>query len=117
MLFIAEVGNFACEKPIGVAEKLRKVQDDKLSSSSDVNGHHGAKFGRLLNEQSAWCARSSDPNGYLEIRLNYTYMIFAVAMQGDPNSNSYVNRFALHVQANASEPMAEKEVSILSRNE
>ncbi len=112
LLFLAEVGNFKCENPLGVQDEERTITDDKMSASSFVNSVHEARFGRLLYERSAWCARSDDVNGYLEIDLKRVTYLNALAMQGDPLGPNYVNEFAVHVKETKTSAMVEKMVSV-----
>lgn len=72
------------------------ILDRDIASSSVKSASTPAKNARLnYNAGSAWCASTHDSKAYLQINLDRLYIICAVATQGNPQGDQWVNKYAL----------------------
>ncbi|XP_028403039.1 lactadherin-like isoform X2 [Dendronephthya gigantea] len=96
---ISEMANFECENPLGVDDSKRLIQDNQMGSSTPINTEFAARYGRLNHPDRAWCSMIPTPTKQMsmKITLNNVSFISALAMQGDPNGNNYVNEFQITV--------------------
>ncbi|XP_078352793.1 uncharacterized protein LOC144637605 [Oculina patagonica] len=88
-----------CEdEAIGI--EIGRIVDSKITSNSSESGFEAHK-GRLNHEQ-AWCAQSVLPS-YLQVDLNTTYIVCAVATQGySSNSSSFVEEYKVEISKDGS---------------
>ena len=60
-----------------------KIEDERISASSEWNSNHAAKQGRLRLQAGAWRANTSDANQWLQVDLVSQHnKITRVATQG-----------------------------------
>ena len=86
------------DQPIGI--ERGRIFDSQITTNSSVRGHEAHK-GRL-NHESAWCAEPILPV-YLQVALNTTYVICAVATQGNSsNSSSFVQEYQVEFSMDGS---------------
>jgi hypothetical protein len=81
----------ACINPLGVSS-LPNVSFNASSSLSDHDPWH-AKFVSAQNE--SWCPLTTSSDEYLEIDLGDTYVIGAIATEGDVVKNCWTSSFSL----------------------
>ncbi|XP_078354170.1 uncharacterized protein LOC144638790 isoform X2 [Oculina patagonica] len=91
-----------CEdEAIGI--EIGRIVDSKITSNSSESEAYKfeAHKGRLNHEQ-AWCAQSVLPS-YLQVDLNTTYIVCAVATQGySSNSSSFVEEYKVEISKDGS---------------
>ena len=83
---------------IGVASR-DIVPDSSFSATSEYGPRYEAFNGRL-NDDRAWAPNgSSDPNDYLQIDLEYDFIICAVATQGNPapTANEWTTKYKIQL--------------------
>ncbi|XP_031575396.1 uncharacterized protein LOC116308982 [Actinia tenebrosa] len=75
--------------------KIGSLHNSSLNASSSLPNHEPwrAKFGGAKND--SWCPVTTSPNEYLEIDLGDTYLVSAIATEGDPMKNCWINKFSL----------------------
>jgi coagulation factor V (labile factor) len=81
------------KKSLGMED--RTIPDVFITSSSQRDNSTMASLGRLQHS-SSWCASSNDSSPYLQIDLGMTYVICAVATQGNPVNDEWVPSYELH---------------------
>ena len=69
------------------------IPDSNITASSEVSQ---AKNGRL-NGKESWCASTSDTTPYLQIDLQTIHIICAVATQGNPQADEWVETYNLQL--------------------
>ena len=86
---------------IGVASE-DAIPDSSISASSEYDNRYVASKARL-NGESAWAPRRIDnPNDYLQIDLQYEYVICAVATQGYAKGNEWTTKYKIKLSLNSS---------------
>ncbi|KAL9951704.1 hypothetical protein ACROYT_G044426 [Oculina patagonica] len=86
------------EEAIGI--EIRRILDSKITSNSSARGFEAHK-GRL-NHEHAWCANSG-LSSYIQVDLNTTYIVCAVATQGNSsNSSSFVEEYKVEFSKDGS---------------
>lgn len=86
------------EEAIGIEK--RHVADSQITSNSSARGLEAYK-GRL-NHEHAWCASSVLPS-YLQVELNTTFTVCALATQGYlSNSSSFVEEYKVEFSKDGS---------------
>ena len=92
----------ACHmQAIGVASE-DAIPHSSFSASSEYNNEFLASKGRL-NGERAWAPKvSSNLNDYLQIDLQYEYVICAVATQGSPIQNVWTTKYKIQLSLNSS---------------
>ena len=63
-----------------------------MTSSSNQNGK-AASSARLNDASSCWCASTNDGSQYLQIDFGKPVTLAGVAIQGNPNADSWVKDF------------------------
>ena len=75
------------------------LTDGRFSASSERGGHEASK-GRL-NGAEAWEPENNrNPNDYLQIDLQYEFVICAVATQGKSSANEWTTEYKLQLSFN-----------------
>ncbi|XP_078352789.1 uncharacterized protein LOC144637600 [Oculina patagonica] len=86
------------EEAIGI--EIGRIVDSKITSNSSESGFEAHKC--RLNHEQAWCAQSVLPS-YLQVDLNTTYIVCAVATQGySSNSSSFVEEYKVEISKDGS---------------
>ena len=86
---------------IGVASK-DAIPDSSISASSEYNNRYLASKARL-NGDEGWGPRKRDNAGdYLQIDLQYEYVICAVATQGYGNNDEWTTKYKIQLSLNSS---------------
>ena len=75
-----------------------KIQDNKITASSEQSANTPAKNGRLnYASGSSWCAGTSDTNPHLQIDLQTLHIICAVSTQGNSKADQWVKTYKLQL--------------------
>ena len=92
----------ACHmQAIGVASE-DAIPDSSISASSEYSNRYRASKARL-NGDEGWGPRvRNNPNDFLQIDLQYEYVICAVATQGYGNNNEWTTKYKIQLSLNSS---------------
>ena len=77
--------------------------DGSITASSECSPNHsvlGCKLGKPAPKQghaSAWCPKSDDMNGWIQVRFPYHLNLNAISIQGRGDATQYVTRFRVLV--------------------
>ena len=92
----------ACHmQAIGVASE-DAIPDSSFSAPTEFNNNYLASKGRL-NGDEGWAPRViNNPNDYLQIDLQYEYVICAVATQGYAKRDEWTTKYKIQLSLNSS---------------
>ena len=84
-----------CSSPL-----VRRLNNAKITASSEYNGHHAAWLGRLGRIRrgpyvGAWCARHNNHNQWIKFDFSRPMRITKVDTQGRHDADQWVTRFQL----------------------
>ena len=72
------------------------IPDGSLSASSKANNERGPSAGRLNGDNRGWSPETNTNHAdYLQIDLQYDYVICAVATQGSFNNNQWITKYKI----------------------
>ncbi|CAH3127335.1 unnamed protein product [Pocillopora meandrina] len=88
----------ACAKPLGMESGA--ILDAQITASSEFNGNHAAKQGRLNflavpGKAGSWSARTNDVNQWIQVKLPGYTRITRFATQGRNAFNQWVTQYKL----------------------
>ncbi|XP_066029355.1 uncharacterized protein [Pocillopora verrucosa] len=88
----------ACAKPLGMESGA--ILDAQITASSEFNGNHAAKQGRLNflavpGKAGSWSARTNDVNQWIQVKLPGYTKITQFATQGRNAFNQWVTKYKL----------------------
>ena len=86
---------------IGVASE-DAIPDGSFSASSEYSNRHLPSKARLNGDEGWEPKTRNKPNDYLQIDLQYEYVICAVATQGYAKSNEWTTKYKIHLSLNSS---------------
>ena len=77
-----------------------RIKDSALTASTNYNGNHAARLGRLNRVQpsgysGAWCALTLDTNQWIQIDLGRLTTFTKVATQGRQDGDQWVTSYAV----------------------
>ena len=81
-----------CNQGLGIEHRNALPMGFSMTSSSSQIGK-GAASARLSDTSSSWCASSNDQSQYLQIDFGKVLTITGIAVQGNPNADSWVKDF------------------------
>ncbi|KAL9973277.1 hypothetical protein ACROYT_G019707 [Oculina patagonica] len=83
-------------KPVGVSDQAQ-IPDNRMTASSQYGDGYQPAYGRINGDRGdGWCAKESARNDdWLQVDLGTTFLLCAVATQGDRNGNEWVTDFML----------------------
>ena len=94
-------GNYDClltachSQAIGVTSS-DAIPDGSFSASSKVNNARGPSAGRLNGNNRGWAPKTNtNHTDYLQIDLQYDYVICAVATQGSFNNDQWITKYKI----------------------
>ena len=94
-------GNYDClltachSQAIGVTSS-DAIPDGSFSASSKVNNDRGPSAGRLNGNNRGWAPKTNtNHTDYLQIDLQYYYVICAVATQGSVNNDQWTTKYKI----------------------
>lgn len=80
----------------------RAIDDGQITASSEWDGNHAARQGRLQFKQNgakqgAWSSRKNDQNQWLQINMGVVHKVTGVGTQGRNSNNfkQWVTRYQL----------------------
>ena len=79
---------------VGVASS-DAFPDSSFSASSEFDYRYVASNGRLNRDIMAWAPRGNDKPDYLQIDLQYEYVICAVATQGAAKNSEWTTKYKI----------------------
>ncbi|XP_048581522.1 uncharacterized protein LOC5504614 [Nematostella vectensis] len=86
--------NLSCSRdPIGVAYK--SVIPNEMVWAPSAGKKHHAHHGRLNSKRGAWCAVDGEDDVFLQIDLGQPHLLCAIAIQGNPVADLWVQSFLL----------------------
>ena len=94
-------GNYDClltachSQAIGVTSS-DAIPDGSFSASSEANNERGPSAGRLNGDNQGWTPETNTNHAdYLQIDLQYDYVICAVATQGSFNNDQWTTKYKI----------------------
>ena len=98
---ITVYGNYDClltachSQAIGVTSS-DAIPDGSFSASSKANNERGPSAGRLNGDNRGWSPETNTNHAdYLQIDLQYDYVICAVATQGSVNNDQWTTKYKI----------------------
>ena len=86
---------------IGVASE-DAIPDSSISASSEYDHRYVASKARLNGDKGWGPTGRNNPNDFLQIDLQYEYVICAVATQGCGNNNEWTTKYKIQLSLNSS---------------
>ena len=76
------------------------IDDEQISASSQWDGNHAARQGRLqfkqnAGKQGAWSSRTNDQNQWLQISMGDHHKVTGVGTQGRDRVKQWVTKYQL----------------------
>ena len=74
-----------------------KIPDNRMTASSSYRKEELPHYGRLneIRQNGAWCPKSTDTSGYLQVDMGIVYDVCAVETQGRAAADEWVTAYIL----------------------
>ena len=74
-----------------------KIPDNRMTASSSYRMEELPHYGRLneIRQNGAWCPKSTDTSGYLQVDMGIVYDVCAVETQGRAAADEWVTAYIL----------------------
>jgi hypothetical protein len=88
-----------CKETLGLGVQDKRIPDNYLTASSEIDSYAAPSEGRLHNKNQAWQPKYLDSHPYFQVFLGNLTMVTQIATQGHPWEEEFVMKYTVQHSA------------------